>query len=650
MAPLRRQWDDLRTKIDASLDVGAPLTPARKAALTKARKAAAMAVHQLLGTIRATTVLDPACGSGNFLYVALRKLKDLERTIIEYCLYHDIPTDALPLVGPHQVHGIELSTYAYHLAQLVVWIGHLQWTHAYGYGIAEPVLKPLAANFHNRDAILDLTDPDHPKEPEWPRVDVIVGNPPFLGDKLMRGELGDDYVDKLRALYAGRIPGQSDLCCYWFEKARAHIQAGYCKRAGLLATQGIRGGANRKVLERIKTTGDIFFAESDRPWILDGANVHVSMVAFDDGNQQQRILDGEAVPAISINLAGRAADVTCAATLKQNANICSLGIMKAGSFDMLEEEAIEMLSEPVNPNGRPNSDVLRPRYTAQALLRRTGGDWIIDFGCDRDLEEACLYEAPWRWVESKVRPKRIKNRRERLADRWWIHGEARPGLRNSLSGLQRFIVTPEVSKHRIFAWLDDANLPDHQTRAFARSDDYFFGVLHSRFHEVWARAQGTQLRERESGFRYTPTTCFETFPFPWPPGEEPVDDPRVQAIAAAARELDQLRTTWLNPPEWTREEILEFPGSVDGPWARYVHDPDARGIGTVRYPRLVPKDAAAADRLKQRTLTKLYNQRPTWLDQAHARLDAAVAAAYNLPPDLPDDDILAELLARNLAT
>jgi hypothetical protein len=215
-------------------------------------------------------------------------------------------------------------------------------------------------------------------------------------------------------------------------------------------------------------------------------------------------------------------------------------------------------------------------------------------------------------------------------------------LRRALAGKSRFPVTPEVSKHRIFVWLDDVFLADHQTRAFASAEDWFLGILHSRAHEVWALAQGTQLREKESGFRYTPTSCFETFPFP-----EPTAAQR-DAIAAAAYELDLLRSTWLNPPEWTREEVLAFPGSADGPWARYVTEPNAKGIGTVRYPRVVPADAAAAKKLAKRTLTNLYNERPTWLDLAHKRLDEAVFAAYGWPADLTDDDLLARLLALNL--
>ena len=194
----------------------------------------------------------------------------------------------------------------------------------------------------------------------------------------------------------------------------------------------------------------------------------------------------------------------------------------------------------------------------------------------------------------------------------------------------------------MFAWLSSPTEPDHQLYVFARNDDFFFGVLHSRAHETWGLRLGTRLETRP---RYTPTTCFETFPFPTP------TEGQRHAIEDAGKKLDELRSRWLNPPEWTRTETLEFPGSADGPWKRYV-DPatvDARGIGTVRYPRLVPKDAECAKHLKKRTLTNLYNERPTWLDLAHRRLDEAVFAAYGWPADLSDDELLARLLELNLS-
>jgi hypothetical protein len=222
------------------------------------------------------------------------------------------------------------------------------------------------------------------------------------------------------------------------------------------------------------------------------------------------------------------------------------------------------------------------------------------------LEEAALYEIPFEYLKKHVYPIRSQNRRRAYAEKWWQYAEARPGMRRALKGLARFIATPEVAKYRIFVWMPSEVLCNQQTLVFARTDDYFFGVLHSRVHEVWSRRMGTQLREAESGFRYTPTTCFETFPFPWPPSQEPMDDPRVRAIAAAAADLVTKRDVWLNPT-----------------------------------------GASDAERT-QRTLTHLYNARPAWLDLAHRALDAAVLAAYGWPADLSDDEILARLLALNL--
>jgi len=513
MAPLRREWNELRTVSENLLTTGKKRgdggsRPPTGARLQKARAEAGRLVRRFHHKLTSLKVLDPACGSGNFLYVTLQKLMDLEQEVIAFAAERRLEPLA-PMVGPWQLYGIEINAYAYDLAQMVVWIGYLQWLYVHGRDWPpEPILKPMAGNFQHKDAILDLTDADQPREPAWPKVDYIVGNPPFLGDKLMRRGLGDEYVEALRRLYAGRLPGQSDLCCYWFEKARAQIEQGKCKRAGLLATQGIRGGANREVLKRIKRTGDIFFAESDRPWVLDGANVHVSMVGFDDGFETIRQVDGRHALAITraLNAAAGRCDPASARPLVENGGICHLGVMKAGHFELDPGQAAEMVQRP-NPHGRPNSDVLRPRMNARDILQRTGASWIVDFGCDMGPQQAAMYEGPWQHVVDSVKPYRESNKRKRLRQRWWLHGEPRPGLRRSLARLPRFLVTPEVSKHRVFVWLDGAYLADHQTRAFARSDDYFFGVLHSRIHEVWARAQGTQLRERESGFRYTPTTC-----------------------------------------------------------------------------------------------------------------------------------------------
>ncbi|MCY2931837.1 MAG: hypothetical protein NTV86_20560 [Planctomycetota bacterium] len=449
---------------------------------------------------------------------------------------------------------------------------------------------------------------------EGPEADFIIGNPPFLGSKLFRKSgLPDDYV---AAMYtAFDLPKTSDLCCYWFELARQAIEKNPSLRAGLLATQGIRGGDNRTVLERIKKTGDIFMAWSDREWVLDGANVHVSMVGFDNGTQKERMLDGQSVSEIHSDI-GSGEDQTSANVLPQNAGIGFMGDTKGGAFDITWECASNLLATP-NPTGRDNSEVLRPWVNGSDLTKRGRGMWIVDFGCEMPLQEAAGFESPLRIIEENVKPERANNRRAAYAERWWIHVEPRPAMRAALPN-ERVIVTPNVTKHRLFVILDGRVLPDHQLIVFARSDDYFFGVLHSSIHELWALRMGTQLEDRP---RYTPTTCFETFALPWPPGGEPAGDSLLEAIGRAAAELNQLREKWLNPPEWLAplEEAVDAEDSFA--------DVPASARPLLRHSAIMAR-AAKDPNLRKRTLTNLYNERPTWLRLAHHALDRAVLAAY----------------------
>ncbi len=591
--PLRREYAAMQERVTRLVVSGRRVTRA-----TPPDQDPSRVFEAFLERLRAVRVLDPACGSGNFLYVTLKALKDLEWEAILWGSLVLRQPQQIPRVGPENVLGIEVNPYAAELARVTIWIGQVQWMTGHGFGPDDPVLRRLE-HIETRDALLDCSDPSRPEEAEWPPAEFIVGNPPFLGDKLMVGSLGEQYVGALRRCFSGRLPGQSDLSCYWHEKARAAIRAGSSRRAGLLATQGIRGGANRRVLERIKETGAIFFARSDDPWVLAGANVHISFVGQDDGSEAERELDGHRVAEINADLTS-GLDLTRARRLRENLGIAFLGSQKAGPFDLDEVTASAMLAAP-NPDGRHNRDVIRLRANGRDVTSgaRSLG-WVIDFGTDTPEREAALYEAPFDYVLHHVKPTREHNPRRSYREHWWLHAEARPGMRAALRSRGRYIATPPLSKFRLFVWLDAAVLPDHQLVVFARDDDYTFGVLHSRAHELWALARGTQLREAESGFRYTPTTCFETFPFPRPTDEQRED------IGAAAYALDQLRRGWLDPPG------------------------------------LQPEEAAL------RTLTNLYNQRPTWLVHAHAELDHAVFAAYGWPADLPDEDVLARLLALNL--
>ena len=286
--------------------------------------------------------------------------------------------------------------------------------------------------------------------------------------------------------------------------------------------------------------------------------------------------------------------VVCA--LPENRGLAFLGDEKRGRFEIPEAGARRFLAA-VNPHGKSNRDVVRPWAGAADILGAPQSRWIIDFPPGMEEREAALYQDPFAYIRRQVQPAWGKRR-----PAWWIHGKPQPEMRIALAKRDRFIATPAVAGPRVFVWLSPDTLPDRQLVVFARDDDWFFGVLHSRFHFVWSLCIGTQLADRP---RYMPTTCFETFAFPLPPATPlgkltRVQDGQRTAIAQAARTLDAQRGAWLG---------------------------DRRNPG--------------------HTLTALCNARPQWLQQAHADLDQAVAAAYGWPADLSDDEIVNRLLTLN---
>ena len=666
--PLRAEWAAVKGEIQGHLDKAqAARSPA---AATKARNAAMELYQGFLHRLQKFRILDPACGSGNFLLLSLLGLKDLEHQVITEAEAMGLPRQ-FPMVGPENVLGIEINPFAAELARVSLWIGEIQWMLNHGFALAKsPILRNLD-NIQLRDGILN---PDG-TEPEWPVSDALVGNPPFLGDKKMLGALGDEYVARLRSLYRGCVPGGADLVTYWFEKARRQIEAGKVRYAGLVATNSIRGGANRKVLDRIAATGAIFHAWSDEPWINEGAAVRVSLVAFTVKNHAcPLVLDGQCVGAIFPDITGsgdsQSLNLTQSAPLKENRATAFIGGMKKGPFDLPASIVRSWLTLPANPNGRSNADVLFPWLNGLDVTRRYRDAWIVDFGVDMSAWDAALYEAPFAYVAEQVKPVRdlVRNPLERT--RWWLHARPAPDLRKAVKGLNRFIATARVAKHRLFVWVKPPVTCDGQLVLVARADDTTFGILHSRFHELWALRLCTWLGVGNDP-RYTPTTTFDTFPFPagctprdtrppeaneewvniptvdWDParGElvaippryhlPPLRDPESpvvrhwMAIAEAAQRLNELRENWLNPTEWVERVPEVVPGYPD---------------------RIVPKPGHEKD-LKARTLTNLYNQRPQWLGNAHLDLDMAVAAAYgwdDYSPDMPDEVILARLLTINL--
>ncbi|MYD11171.1 MAG: class I SAM-dependent DNA methyltransferase, partial [Chloroflexi bacterium] len=562
MQPLRYEWDTVQ------LEAAPVRERLDKAQTGRARVNATNELlalrERILKRIRETTVLDPACGSGNFLYVALQELMELEKEVIEDKLWSGLQMPT-PAVHPRQLYGIEIAPIAHALASIVVWIGYIQWriNNGYGRAFSEPILEKLQGNIVCKDAILPPSVPPinqgddaqpvpanedgrgvSSKRPQqetvdWPAVDVIVGNPPFLGVKKMLLELGEDYVDKLRDSYRGRLPGFVDLACYWFENAREMIHIGRAKRAGLLATNSIRDGTSRLVLERIKETGDIFMAWSDRDWILDGAAVRISMIGFDNGSQAEKVLDGLPVATIHSNLQTKL-EITKARRLDENQGISFIGVQKGGAFDITTQVA-QTMQQDFNSNGASNADVIVPLVNGKDLVTRPRNMWIIDFGPYSTLEEARKYEAPYAHVKANVFPARQRLKRKTRRVRWWIHAEACPGMRGQLAQISRYLCTPLTSKYRLYVWLDSRVLPDSTTVSIAREDDYVFGILHSQIHSSWAQNTGSTLGPAR---RYTPTTTFETFPFPWPPGDEDTAHPANARIRAAAAQLEREREGW----------------------------------------------------------------------------------------------------------
>ncbi|MFT8418998.1 MAG: class I SAM-dependent DNA methyltransferase [Acetobacter sp.] len=635
---LEAEWAEALAKITALLEKAPKrtaerlLTPAERARATRMLTDATAIHSAFIVRLANFRVLDPACGSGNFLYVALKALKDIEHRANLDAEALGLPR-GFPCVGPECLLGIELNPYAAEMARVSVWIGEIQWMRRNGFDAARnPILRPLNT-IECRDAMLN----EHGKRAEWPTADVVIGNPPFLGDRKISPELGVEYATDLRRAFRGLVPASADLVCFWFAQAWVQIREGKLNRAGLVATNSIRGGANREVIKPIVENGSIFEAWSDEGWTVEGAAVRVSLLCFKGEKALSSRLNGVEVAEIYPDLTGggHLTNLTLANRIANNGDIAFQGTISYGPFEIPGAEARDLLALPANPNGRPNSDVVRPWTNGQDITRRPSDHWIILFPDGISPEEAALYESPWRIVEERVKPYRAKKANDALNRYWWRLWRSRSELSTAVSRLSRQLVTPRVSKHRLFVWRPSFVVADSATVVIARDDDTSFGILHSRFHELWSLRLGTFLGIGNDP-RYTPSTTFETFPFPEGltpniPAAAYANDPRAEAIAVTAARLNELRENWLNPADLVVREPEIVPDYPD---------------------RILPKDEVAAKELKKRTLTNLYNARPQWLANAHAALDASVADAYGWGEDwragrLDEDEILRRLFALN---
>lgn len=626
MRPLRTEWEALRADLKPLLAEIDEAHAQHGGGLYVQGGLGQAQMDEAVGKLKAfqerlskVSVLDPAMGSGNFLYVTMRLLLDLEAEVRETIRTVTQNVPPTPKVSPTQMLGMEVNPYAHEIAGMVLWIGYLQWLREHDEPFKlSPVLDKLPGLLH-QDAVYDA---ENQAIRDWPEAEFIVGNPPFLGNTRMRQSLGNEYVEGIRTAYAGRVPGFADFVTYWFEKARQNIEEGKTKRAGLISTNSIRGGANAEVVSRILETGGIFIAWPDRAWIQDGAAVRVSIVGFDDGSQQERAVlmhEGDetdpskrttkeqAVSLIRADLTS-GANLRQAKRLKENSGLSFEGVKPAGKFDLSGEEARSWLDLP-NPSGVSNRDVLKPYISGDDLTDRVKDRWIVDFN-QMEFEEASKYRRPMQHVVNEVKPERERNNEKATRENWWRFKRPVPALRKALEGKERFMATTIHAKYRCFVWLSHDVLPNNALTAIVSDSDCLYGVLNSTLHTAWAFKQGTSLGPTP---RYTSSTTFETFPFP-----RPTPDQRI-SIEEAAHYLEKARA--------------------------FLHAKDAPGrksgvkLGLTEMYNLLAEYRVT----KQEKVTGLAT-----LADAHDMLDKAVAAAYGWTWPLEDEELLRRLLELNL--
>lgn len=583
----------------------------------------------------ATRILDPACGTGNFLYVALELMKRLEDEVLE-ALAALGGQEALSgleghTVDPHQFLGLEINPRAAAIAELVLWIGHLQCHLRTRGGLPnDPVLK----DFHNirvRDAVLD-GDAPRPRRPDWPVAEFIVGNPPFMGGKDVRARLGDRYAEALRAAHPA-MNESADYVMYWWDHAASLLtQPGtVLRRFGFVTTNSIGQVFQRRVIRRHLSAArpvSIVMAVPDHPWTKvsrDAAAVRIAMTVGEAGVVQgsRRTVVSEAgldtdTPLLVLDeRQGRinadltvGVDIAAAMPLRAHQGLCSRGVSLHGAGFIVTDAETRHLGL----GRRAGLDRhIRPYRNGRDLTSRPRGVSVIDLhGLDIDDVRRRFPEV-YQHLLLCVAPERAGNNRAVYRDAWWIFGEPRRELRPALEELPRFIATVETAKHRVFQFLDREILPDNMLVVVASADPFVLGVLSSRLHGLWSAASGGTLEDRP---RYSKSRTFDPFPFP------AAEEAGRRGIGAIAEEIDRHRKAVL----------------ADGPHLTLT------GLYNVR-DRLragtLPAELTAGER-------RIFDDGLVLiLAELHDRLDRAVAAAYGWPAELDDEGALDRLVALN---
>jgi hypothetical protein len=656
--PLRAEWENVRA---AAVALG------KRADIEGAKKE----INRFHNRLCEVKVLDPACGSGNFLYVALEHLKRLEGEVLdfgkEFGESFKLEMESVT-VDPHQFLGLEINPRAVSIAELVLWIGYLQW-HFRTRGQTpprEPVLKKFD-NIQRRDAVLaydgepqlardaagneitvwdrrgmkkDMVTgrevPDetkrvplltytNPRPAEWPAADFIVGNPPFIGTARMREDLGDGYAETLRAAYP-EVPESADFVLYWWHKAAELVRTGKAKRFGLITTNSLRQTFARRVVQAqlsAKPPLSLLFAIPDHPWVdtADGAAVRIAMTVGTAGDRKGELFEvigEEPQPDGSEKVSFKSkpgkisadlttgADVSSCVELHANEGLTSRGMMLfSDGFIVTPTQAKELGLGRV----RGLEKHIRTYRNGKDLTHKPRDVMVIDlYGLSQtDVREK--FPNVYQHILTRVKPERDANRDKSIRQNWWIFGRPRSELRPAMEGLRRFIATTETSKHRMFQFLDSQVMPDNMLIAFALDDAFYLGVLSSRIHVTFALAAGGTLEDRP---RYNKTRCFDPFPFPLCGAKERERIRKLaEALDAHRKSVQAKHGLTLTGLYNVLEKIRAGEPLTDK--EKLIHD---KGLVSV-------------------------------LKQLHDDLDAAVFAAYGWPATLTDAEILDRLVALN---
>ncbi|RWX76084.1 class I SAM-dependent DNA methyltransferase [Neorhizobium lilium] len=634
--PLRAEWDNARSTAD------------RQKAEGKA-DAAIATVAAFHGRLCETRVLDPACGTGNFLYVSLELMKRLEGEVLE--ALNDLGgQEGLALeshtVDPHQFLGMEINPRAAAIAELVLWIGHLQW-HFRNKGVApsEPILKAFH-NIQQMDAVLlwdgypmpKVVDGKeaypNPRRPKWPDADYIVGNPPFVGGKDIRARMGSGYAEALWKAHK-HMNESADFVMYWWDRSAEILlkPKTRLKRFGFVTTNSISQVFQRRVMEpylAAKKPLSLVMAIADHPWTKvtkDSAAVRIAMTVAQAGKHDGRLLEVTAEEGVEtdspvISFAEKTGkinsdltvgvDVTGAVELMANAAMCSPGMKLHGSGFIVSPNEAEQLGLGRLPGLDQHIRVYR---NGRDLTDRPRGVMVIDlFGMTAE-EVRARFPSVYQHLLTTVKPERDDNNRTSYRDNWWIFGEPRRDLRPALLNLPRYIATVETAKHRVFQFLDASILPDNKLVAIGLSDGFSLGVLSSWLHVPWAIRTGSWLGVGNDSV-YVKSRCFDPFPFP------AATDAQKHAIGAIAEELDAHRK-------------------------RVLADHDHLTLtGLYNVLERLKSGVKPAD-LNEKERRIFDDGLVLILKELHEKLDVAVADAYGWPVDLPEEEVLVNLVVLN---